>query len=147
MARSIFDQTYIGRARARLAAKRARRRRRLRRSPAIRSRPASLQIELQAFEQLELAALPHGRPAPGDQIAASCLKLVGTELHQKIAELAVTVCGPFACASWAATGAAGADVDNGAQVMAKHLAVRSATVYSGASETQRNIIARALGAP
>jgi acyl-CoA dehydrogenase len=110
----------------------------------LRRRLAGLEIELLAFEQLELAALPSGRPGGADQTTPSMLKLVGSELHQRIAELSAEAAGPYAAAGWTALGRAGADVDVGAHAMAKHLAVRAATIYSGTSETQRNVIARQL---
>ena len=110
----------------------------------LRQRLAGLEIELQAFEQLELAALPSGRPGGGDQTTPSMLKLVGSELHQRIAELGAEAAGPYAAAAWSALGMAGEAVDLGAHAIAKHLAVRAATIYSGASETQRNVIARQL---
>jgi acyl-CoA dehydrogenase len=112
--------------------------------PAVRTRLAALSIELEVFEQVELAALPAGQPRPGDQAAASMLKLVGSELHQKIAELAMEVAGPHAAASLAAMDLADGALEAGAHAMAKHLAVRAATIYSGTSETQRNVIARQL---
>ena len=112
--------------------------------PELRSRLMGLEIELVAFERLELAALPAGRPRPGDQTAPSMLKLVGSELHQKVAELALDVAGPAGCAALKAVGLAGDEIDAGARALAKHLAVRAATVYSGSSETQRNVIARCL---
>lgn len=112
--------------------------------PALRARLASLEIELTAFERLELAALPAGRPRPEDQISPSMLKLVGSELHQRVAELALEAAGPPAIAALTALGLAGEAVDAGARIMAKHLAVRAATIYSGTSETQRNVIARHL---
>jgi acyl-CoA dehydrogenase len=112
--------------------------------PALRGRLAALEIELEAFEQLELAALPSGRPGAGDQTAPSMLKLVGSELHQRVAELALEVVGPQAAAALSAIGLAGSEVDAGARAMAKHLAVRAATIYSGSSEMQRNVIARQL---
>lgn len=113
-------------------------------APRLRGRLAGLEIELQAFEQLELAALPSGRPGGADQTTPSMLKLIGSELHQKIAELIVEAAGPYAAAAWAAMGQAGDEVDRGARAMGKHLAVRAATIYSGTSETQRNVIARQL---
>ncbi len=113
-------------------------------APWLRRRLAGLEIELQAFEQLELAALPSGRPSGADQTTPSMLKLIGSELHQKIAELIAEAAGPYAAASLGAIGLAGADVDLGAGAMGKHLAVRAATIYSGTSETQRNVIARQL---
>jgi acyl-CoA dehydrogenase len=112
--------------------------------PSARSRLAALEIELTAYEQIELAALSEGRPRAGDQAIPSMIKLVGSELHQKVAELAMEVMGPYAAAALGALGVAGEEVDEGARAMAKHFAVRAATVYSGSSETQRNVLARTL---
>ncbi len=111
--------------------------------PVIRSRLAGLEIELLAFEALELAALPSGRPSAGDR-TAPLLKLIGAELHQKIAELVVDIIGPPAAARLEAIGLAGREIDAGARAIAKNFAVRAATLYSGSSETQRNVIAREL---
>ena len=69
-----------------------------------RHRAASLAVDVDAFEQLELASLPSGRPGPHDQIAPSTLKLVGSELHQRVAELAMEIAGDAAAAA-AALGA------------------------------------------
>ncbi|MDR3508558.1 MAG: acyl-CoA dehydrogenase family protein [Caulobacteraceae bacterium] len=112
--------------------------------PSLRMRLAGLEIELDAFEQAELAACPTGLPRPSDQTAPSMLKLIGTELHQRIAELTAQAAGPYAAASLGAVGLAGEAVDRGARIMAKHLAVRAASIYSGSSETQRNVIAQSL---
>jgi acyl-CoA dehydrogenase len=128
--------------------------------PMLKIRLASLEIELLAFEQLELAALPGGRPSVGDQTSSSMLKLIGSELHQRIAELAVDAAGPYAMAGMEVFDPGGANeagddpdanpgfdpgfdpgLEAGARAMAKHLAVRAATIYSGTSETQRNVIA------
>jgi alkylation response protein AidB-like acyl-CoA dehydrogenase len=72
------------------------------------------------------------------------LKLTGSELHQQVAELAMEVAGPQAAASLEALGLDGEGLDVGAKAMAKHLCVRAATIYSGTSETQRNLIARQI---
>lgn len=112
--------------------------------PALRGRLTALTIELEAFEQMELAFLSACGPSLSDQTAPSMLKLVGSELHQKVAELAMEATGPYAAAALASVGRAGFEVDAGARAMAKHLAVRAATIYSGTSETQRNVIARHL---
>lgn len=113
--------------------------------PALLVRLAMLDIELTAFDQLELASIPDGRPRPGDQNTPSMLKLVGSELHQKVAELALDIAGPSALATLDAIGLAGPQIDAGARALAKHFAVRAATIYSGSSETQRNVIAASLG--
>lgn len=110
----------------------------------VRRRLAALEIELEAFEQMELAALPAGRPRPNDDLKPSMLKLTGSELHQKVSELAMEVAGPYAAASLETLGLIDPALDAGARAMGKHLAVRAATIYSGASETQRNVMARAL---
>jgi acyl-CoA dehydrogenase len=109
-------------------------------------RLTQLRLELEAFERLELSALGDGRPRPGDSIASSLLKLVGSELHQKVAELALEVAGLHGAASIEALDADG-EVGTGARSAAKHISVRAATIYSGSSETQRNVIARSLIGP
>lgn len=110
----------------------------------VRRRLAGLEIELEAFEQMELAALPAGRPRPNDDLKPSMLKLTGSELHQKVSELAMEVAGPYAAGGLETLGRIDPRLDDGARAMGKHLAVRAATIYSGASETQRNVMARAL---
>jgi acyl-CoA dehydrogenase len=112
--------------------------------PGIASRLASLTIELEAFEGLELAALATGRPLIGDAVGPSMLKLIGSELHQRVAQLALEAEGPLALASLGALGVAGPDLDDATRAVAKHLAVRAATVYSGSSETQRNVIGQTM---
>ncbi len=102
------------------------------------ARLACLQIELEAFAQIEQDALPSGRPGANDDVNPSMLKLIGSELHQKVAAFALDVFGPTA----AAPRCSGAGNEDGAHAMAKYLAVRAATIYSGTSETHRNIIAR-----
>jgi alkylation response protein AidB-like acyl-CoA dehydrogenase len=54
------------------------------------------------------------------------------------------VAGPQAAATLEAIGLAGAALDDGAKASAKHLCVRAATIYSGTSETQRNVIAHQI---
>lgn len=101
---------------------------------AHRRRLALCEMKLEAYAQLELAALPAGRPRPGDDAAPSTLKLLGTELHQEVSELALDIAGLDA----AATDALGEP----SHEMAKYLSLRAATIYSGTSETHRNILAK-----
>lgn len=114
--------------------------------PDLRRRLVEAEVDLLAFEQTELAALPDGLPRPGDQAAPSMLKLIGSELHQRVAELAMEIEGGYRAPALAAL-IEGMDEDPlavGARTMAKHLATRAATIYSGTSETQRNVIWSAL---
>lgn len=116
--------------------------------PDLRRRLVEAEIELAAFEQTELAALPDGLPRPGDVAAPSMLKLIGSELHQKVAELAMEIAGPLRGPALVA--ALDDDEDTvtlGARATAKHLATRAASIYSGTSETHRNVIASVLSRP
>lgn len=112
--------------------------------PSLRRRLTGLRIELDAFAQLELAALPNGRAEAGAATTPSMLKLIGSELHQRVCELAMEAAGPQAGAALAAIGINGEELDLGARAMARHLCLRAASIYSGTSETQRNLIARQL---
>jgi acyl-CoA dehydrogenase len=107
-------------------------------------RLAGLEVELLAYEAMELRALPTGRPRPDEQTTPSMLKLIGTDLHQQISELVMEAAGPYAAVALAGIGLAGERTDGGARAMAKHLAVRAASIYSGTNETQRNVIARQI---
>ena len=112
--------------------------------PSLRDRLMGLEIELSAYEQIELSALPNGRVAADNPSLSSMLKLTGTELHQRVVELAADIAGPFGAASLKAIGINGAELDRGARAMAKHFSIRAASIYSGTSETQRNLIAKQL---
>lgn len=77
------------------------------------------------------------------------LKLIGTQLHQRVAELTVEIAGAPAAAAistldLASDGAGAAALEAGARSMARHLSLRAATIYSGSSEMQRDLIARHL---
>ena len=112
--------------------------------PSLFHRLADLQIALDAYEALELRTLPTGRADAADPATPSMIKLIGSELHQRVAELALEAEGPAAAASLAALELGVAELDHGARVTAKHICVRAATIYSGTSETQRNLIAGRL---
>jgi acyl-CoA dehydrogenase len=116
--------------------------------PHVLRRLAGLAIELEAFTRLELDALPSGRAQDGPdsraQTTPSMMKLIGSELHQRIAELAMEAAGPAAAASLAVLGLDEPELDIAAMATARHFSVRAASVYSGTSETQRNLIAGQL---
>ncbi|MDR6623893.1 acyl-CoA dehydrogenase family protein [Caulobacter segnis] len=116
--------------------------------PEFAQRLAALAIDLEAFEQLELRLLPGGQPRPGDDLAPSLLKLVGSELRQNIAALGLEAAVPFGAIRHgsSAPGSSSDLVATGAEATARYLASRANTIYSGTSEIQRNLIARGLGA-
>jgi acyl-CoA dehydrogenase len=100
----------------------------------FRGRLARAEIEVTAVEMQErrvISALSLGE-APGN--AASLLKLQGSELTQRLDELAIEAVGPRM-----------STVDVQADVaMGRYLYDRSVTIFGGTSEIQRNIIARTV---
>ncbi len=112
--------------------------------PGLRSRLVAAEIELTAFEQTELALLPGGRLRDGDNTSPSVLKLIGSELHQRVAELAMEIAGTTRGAALEPFRDEDGLLADGARATAKHFATRAASIYSGSSETQRNVIFQAL---
>lgn len=96
--------------------------------PALMTRLSALDIRAEAFEMLEARAAA-GSLAIGAAPASSALKLIATELHQAITEAGIDA------------------VPGSGFAMAKYLATRAASIYSGTSEVHRNILARAIGCP
>lgn len=105
------------------------------RDPAIVRKIAALEIELEAYAQMELDSLPGGAIGPERAYAASMLKIIGTELHQKVTALSLDIGAPHG-------GCEQSGVRPQDAIAAKYFATRAATIYSGTSETHRNIIAK-----
>jgi len=101
----------------------------------------SLTCELAAFEMLELRVLSRGCNDGVGSVEASMLKTLATELHQKLAVHLLNAAGIAAAAS-GATPSPWTEV--GAFASRKYLATRAASIYSGTSETHRNLIAQRL---
>jgi len=102
-----------------------------------------LEVELQlaALERIEYESA--GRESRADQeFHASTMKLLATELHQKITEIALELAGPHAIEQRDAGRALCATPQ--AHASAKYFATRAATIYSGTSEVHRNILGRQL---
>jgi alkylation response protein AidB-like acyl-CoA dehydrogenase len=107
-----------------------------------RQRAAQLKIELAVLRLTALKTLARMRDgaAPGPE--ASMGKLCKSELEQKLYSFAVDLQGPYATL-WN-----GAQAVHGGRWHELMLWSRAATIYAGASEIQRNIIAqRVLGLP
>lgn len=99
--------------------------------PGIAGRRASLEIELETFEALELRLLSAGRLDGGDEAASSLMKTAATELHQRITEFILDAAGPGAMSA-------------GAYASRKYLSTRAASIYSGTNEIHRGVMARHL---
>ena len=115
--------------------------------PAFRSKLAATRVALDALEMTEhrvLAALASGQP-PGP--ASSLLKIQGTELMQRLDEVALEAIGGYAAADQPQARRAGANADfvgpeHGLTTTARYLNDRAASIYGGSNEIQRDIIAR-----
>ena len=103
-------------------------------------------MALDTLEQRLMSALSEGKP-PGP--AASMLKLRGSEMIQRVDELALEALGLHATPfdrSLLESGAnvRGAGDEDALVAVARYLYDRSVTIYGGTSEIQRNILAREI---
>ena len=125
---------------------------------ALRRQAAEAAIQVEALEAVELrllSKLSAGEP-PGAE--SSLQKTVGTELSQRLTEIALTAAGVFAQAYQPHMVSAGGPVpgfvppnDGGSvgpdyswTVAAKYLNDRAGSIYAGTNEIQRNIMAKAI---
>ncbi len=125
-------------------------------SPALTARVAEIGVEIEVLDALEmeiLTALSHERTIGTD---ASMMKILGTELQQKMTELRLEAAGPLARAWQPGLAMPGGPVMGypGAferyvsgepwQAIAplRYLNERAGTIYAGTNEIQRNIIAK-----
>jgi alkylation response protein AidB-like acyl-CoA dehydrogenase len=98
------------------------------------------QVQIMRFSGLRTLAQMAARREPGPE--ASINKLVWSEYHRRLGEIAVDIEGPGALVRPDSEGYA---TDRWQDVF---LSSRAGTIYSGTSEIQRNIVAeRALGLP
>jgi len=105
----------------------------------IAARIAQVEIDLTALEITNLRVIfdAEQKKAPGPQ--ASMLKIRGTEIRQRIAELQVDVLGADALAF-----DGHGDSDDVPRAMADYLNLRKLSIYGGSNEIQRNIIAQMI---
>ena len=112
-------------------------------SPLFDMKVAEAEIELMTLEAMAMATLDRARAGEAPGIEANMLKIKGSKLQQRLAELLVEVAGPRA----APFGPEAGDTDSpwAAHLFESHFYARVATIYGGSNEIQRNIIARSLG--
>jgi hypothetical protein len=106
--------------------------------PTFRAKLAMLEIDLMAAEFTELRSLATAQSgsAPGPE--SSILKLKGTEIQQRIQKLTVEAAGIYA-AAWGGMTVGPRFARSGT---AGYLASRAYTIYGGASEVQKDVIAK-----
>ncbi|MBT4161962.1 MAG: pimeloyl-CoA dehydrogenase large subunit [Gammaproteobacteria bacterium] len=106
--------------------------------PGFKAKVAELEIDLMASEYTELRSLASAAAgaAPGPE--SSILKLKGTEIQQRIQKLTVEASGIYA-AAWGDQQVGFPFAKGG---MGGYLSSRAYTIYGGASEVQRDVIAK-----
>lgn len=105
--------------------------------PAFKNKVGELEAELMALEFTELRTLASvaagGNPGP----ESSILKLKGTEIQQRVSQLNLEAAGVYAAAWGNPVGHAFAK-----NAVSGYLSARATTIYGGASEVQKDVIAK-----
>ena len=114
----------------------------------FRRRLARVEIDLQALEYTNLRMLSAPASAPSSAIAASILKIRGSEVRQALSELLVEAIGTAAL-RFAVPGPddAGGPLPGAAYaagLTASYLNLRKLSIFGGSNEIQKNIIAQSL---
>ena len=116
--------------------------------PLFRARLTRLEVETTALTMSVLRVLANEAKHPGKpDPVSSVLKLRGSELQQEATELLVDVLGPAALGYRETAGVSegfAALPDGAVDAMPTYFNWRKASIYSGSSEVQRSIIARAI---
>ena len=111
----------------------------------FRDKVTRLEVELMALQITNLRFLDQlrGGRAPGAEV--SMLKIVGTEIQQRITELMMEAAGPMALPFKPIRATEGFDLFT-ATLAARYCNMRKTSIYAGSNEIQKNIIAKmALG--
>ncbi|MEO7026032.1 MAG: acyl-CoA dehydrogenase family protein [Caulobacteraceae bacterium] len=114
--------------------------------PFFRRKIADLEIDLSALEFTELRTLAGESSGKGPGPESSILKIKGTEIQQRLTELALEAAGhygaPYLRDLPHNIGAIGPDAARG--VAGAYFNTRKTSIYGGSNEIQRNIIAKVV---
>lgn len=116
--------------------------------PAWRRRLTWAEIELKALEITQMRVVANERPpSAGPDPKTSILKVKGGELLQASAEMLLDALGPEALTAGVASGAGAAPfqgLDARSAIVSAYLSSRKYSIFGGANEIQRNILAKAV---
>jgi acyl-CoA dehydrogenase len=112
--------------------------------PALRTRLTEIEVDLMTFESQELNLYASGRLSGDDEAGSSIMKLVATELHQRITEVLLEVAGPYGVIAPNLLDDQIGPVAAGSFAVQKYLGTRAASIYSGTNEVHRNLIGKQL---
>ena len=124
----------------------------------FRDQIALLEVDIVALEMMVLRVLSNEKSGKNALDIAGLLKIRGSEIQQRYAELMMLAAGPFAMpfieeameAGWqgnAATGALGGfpgGITANAPLASSYFNLRKTTIYGGSNEVQRNIVAQTV---
>lgn len=110
----------------------------------LRRKLAEVEVELRALELTQLRVVAADAGEGGAGAAASILKIKGTELQQRMTELAIELAGPAGLAM-PEEEESGAALDDGwiAAAAPFYFSMRKVSIFGGSNEIQKNIIAKA----
>ncbi|TAJ41248.1 MAG: pimeloyl-CoA dehydrogenase large subunit [Reyranella sp.] len=117
--------------------------------PSMAEKIADIDLQVQALEMSELRALSTmalgGAPGP----EASILKVRGSEIQQRIAELAMEACGEYAAPYqpgmlFQDTNETPIGPDHAPPAAPRYFNMRKTTIYGGSTEVQKNIVSKAI---
>lgn len=116
--------------------------------PIFAVRVAEVESELMALEFSVLRVLGEDRPDGEAAPITSTLKLRGSEIQQRISDLAVTVLGDHGAVDYPDEAEGGEALPIGpadaAGITSRYLYNRSVSIFAGSNEIQRNIIAKRI---
>jgi alkylation response protein AidB-like acyl-CoA dehydrogenase len=111
----------------------------------LRRKLAEAEIDLMALEMTELRTLAAETRGGMAGPESSILKIRGTEIQQRLTELAVEAAGWYAFADSHALGAnEKVGPDHASDAAGRYFNMRKVSIYGGSNEIQRNIIAKAV---
>ena len=115
--------------------------------PLFRRKVSELEIDLTALEYTELRTLASEQAGRGPGVESSLLKIKGTEVQQRLTELALEAAGHYAAPYFRGFGEEGGNAVPIGEAYTRRVApnyfnMRKASIYGGSNEIQRNIIAK-----